>query len=344
MWGWAALTLAIGALGGGLLNLTGIPLAWLLGSALGTSAAAFGRLPVVMPRPTFIVVLALLGVLIGSTFRPDIFADVARWPFVVGIVALYLGVTTSLGFVYFRKIGGYGRATAFFASIPGGFGEMTATCESEGGDVRVVAIAHSIRLAGIVTIIPLFLRIVEGFSGGPPVSPTPLTGLALPDVLLLIACAVAGYPLAKIVRFPAPALFGPLFLSAGAHFAGIGQIQAPDMLIYLAQIGLGASVGVRFAGSTFSAVRRMIYVSTGWIVIAVALALTLGAVISPILDIPRPTTILALTPGGLPEMSMMSLALGVDAAFVTTMQFIRYLLIVTAAPVLYRLFRKRVRD
>ncbi len=50
--------------------------------------------------------------------------------------------------------------------------------------------------------------------------------------------------------------------------------------------------------------------------------------------------ILAYSPGGLAEMSLVALALGGDAAFVSTHHIIRIILIVIFAPLLYKLFQR----
>jgi uncharacterized membrane protein AbrB (regulator of aidB expression) len=50
--------------------------------------------------------------------------------------------------------------------------------------------------------------------------------------------------------------------------------------------------------------------------------------------------ILAYSPGGLAEMSLVSLALGGDAAFVSTHHIVRIILIVVFAPLLFGLIRR----
>jgi uncharacterized protein len=54
------------------------------------------------------------------------------------------------------------------------------------------------------------------------------------------------------------------------------------------------------------------------------------------LDLPLPGLILALAPGGLAEMSLVALALQVEAAFVSTHHVIRIAMVVLVAPALYR--------
>ncbi len=50
--------------------------------------------------------------------------------------------------------------------------------------------------------------------------------------------------------------------------------------------------------------------------------------------------VLAYSPGGLAEMSMMALALGIETAFVATHHMFRILLIVVTAPLVFNFLRR----
>lgn len=50
--------------------------------------------------------------------------------------------------------------------------------------------------------------------------------------------------------------------------------------------------------------------------------------------------LLAFAPGGVAEMSLVALALGIDAAYVATHHVVRIFIIVVAAPLLFRLVRR----
>jgi uncharacterized membrane protein AbrB (regulator of aidB expression) len=51
--------------------------------------------------------------------------------------------------------------------------------------------------------------------------------------------------------------------------------------------------------------------------------------------------VLALAPGGLAEMSLVALAIGIDTAFVSTMHIARIAVVIAAAGPLFRLLEKR---
>ena len=68
------------------------------------------------------------------------------------------------------------------------------------------------------------------------------------------------------------------------------------------------------------------------LVLAVVLALTLEATSG----LPFAALLLAFTPGGLAEMTLISLSLGIDAAFVSTHQVVRIFFIVALFPFAFR--------
>ena len=55
---------------------------------------------------------------------------------------------------------------------------------------------------------------------------------------------------------------------------------------------------------------------------------------------PFSVLLLAFSPGGVVEMSLISLAMGVDIAFVSTHHFLRIFLIILLAPMVFALVRR----
>jgi uncharacterized membrane protein AbrB (regulator of aidB expression) len=70
------------------------------------------------------------------------------------------------------------------------------------------------------------------------------------------------------------------------------------------------------------------------------ITLAFSLVLNWITGIPLPALVLAFSPGGLAEMSLVALALGVDAAFVSTHHIVRIVLIVSLVPLTFRAFRR----
>ena len=152
--------------------------------------------------------------------------------------------------------------------------------------------------------------------------------------------ALLGIWLANLVRLPAASIIGPLLVSATAHATGLFQQVPPIWLVALAQFIMGSSIGARFAGFSVKAMGRT--AGQGLIVGAVmtgaasAIALAAGGWFA----VSSLGLMLALAPGGMAEMCLIAVALGVDPAFVTCMHVVRLLLVIILAPVLYRLLAK----
>ncbi|MCH9019696.1 MAG: AbrB family transcriptional regulator, partial [Proteobacteria bacterium] len=91
-------------------------------------------------------------------------------------------------------------------------------------------------------------------------------------------------------------------------------------------------------------VLRAVLVAAG----ATAIMLTTGVAFSLALnattDLPVAALTLAFAPGGLAEMSLIALALGIDPAFVSTHHVVRIFLVVILAPLAYRVIAARSRD
>ena len=73
----------------------------------------------------------------------------------------------------------------------------------------------------------------------------------------------------------------------------------------------------------------------------ISLTILLAAAASAFVDASIPALVLALAPGGLAEMSLIALALGIEAAFVAAHHVIRIALVVLVLPTM---FRRRYED
>jgi membrane AbrB-like protein len=168
-----------------------------------------------------------------------------------------------------------------------------------------------------------------GAGGGGAVGPA--------DVAILAGCAFVGFFAARLVRLPAPHLTGPMIFSATVHLLGLTSASPPGAVVAIAQIVLGASVGARFAGLTFRDLGRIVRI--GGIATAILLAITMlfALVLAAVAGFPFSSLVLAFSPGGLVEMSLIALTLDIDTAFVATHHIARIAIVVIVVPVVFRL-------
>ncbi len=222
------LALAIGIVGGWLAFQTRLPLAWMIGAMAATTAAAALGAPIAMPGFFRQIMVAVLGIMLGSGFSPDMLEHLGDWGVSLSTLVLY-GVTAGgAGFVYFRRVWGYDRVTAYFAAMPGGLAEMVLVGTQMGGDARIISLTHAARVMLVVLALPFAFRLLIDYDpGASPAIGLPLAEVASADLAILTVCAAAGYVLARACRLPAAALVGPMILSAAVHLAGWTAAKPP---------------------------------------------------------------------------------------------------------------------
>jgi membrane AbrB-like protein len=156
------------------------------------------------------------------------------------------------------------------------------------------------------------------------------------DALLLLACGFGVWP-ARRLRMPAPWILGPMFLSALVHLTGLTASKPPAVVIIVAMVVMGASIGSRFRSVPFGLLVRTLVVSLGMSLILLAIAAVSAALLHAVTGLPFSSLLLAYAPGGFAEMSMISLAMGLDPAFVSSHHMARVILIVALVPIAFRL-------
>jgi len=336
-----ALALALGAVGGWLASLAQLPLPWMIGAMLATTAGSAGGLPLAMSAHVRSAMVAVLGVMLGASFTPEIVSHMAEWTASLAGLVLYAFAAGGCAWFFFHRVCGYDRVTSYFAAMPGGLSEMVVVGTEMGGDTRVIAISQSSRLLLVVLLLPFGFQFFLGYDPATrPAAGLPLAEVSWSDLGILAACGVAGYFGAKAVRLPAAAVVGPMVLSAIVHLAGWSQAKPPFELVAAAQVVIGTAIGCRFTGTTVRLVRRAFTAALGSTLILLAVNLAFAAVLHSALNLPAAALMLAYAPGGLAEISLIAIAIGTDAAFVATHHIGRIFLIVLLAPLTFRLLTR----
>jgi len=185
--------------------------------------------------------------------------------------------------------------------------------------------------------LPLYFRFTEGISAQATRIGVTIADLAFADLLVLLLCGVTGVVLGKVLRLPAYLLVGPMVVSGFAHINGISHTPPPVEIVSVAQIVMGAAIGARFVGIDPQQVLKIMVASVGATVLMLAATVAFALILAPANHLNLNGVILAFCPGGLAEMSLIALALGIETAFVATHHVVRIALIVVAAPWVFRL-------
>lgn len=315
-----------------------LPLPWMLGAMATTASAAIYGQPIAMSRHLRQVMIAVIGVLLGSAFAPAMLGQIGQWAASLTLLAVFLAIL-ALVIPWLLRRAGYDRATAYFAALPAGLTEMTAVGMDNGGNPQIIALTHTVRVLMVAFSIPFIMVLLAGYER--PDGPGPiLDGLSARDIALLSACGIFGLWLGARLKLPAGALAGPLALSAIIHLSGLTASSPPTILVSTAQVVLGTSVGARFAGLTVKTSGRTVILA---MVVTAGMLLLSGAgawLLGPLIGVEPLALLLALAPGGVTEMSLIALAMDQDIAFVTTHHVVRIALIVMIGPAVFAAAQK----
>ncbi|MBT5413440.1 MAG: AbrB family transcriptional regulator [Rhodospirillaceae bacterium] len=335
------LALGLGTVGGALFNLIDLPLAWMIGSmAANTVAAMAGWRVSVAPRLR-IGMIAVLGVMLGSAFTPDLVNHIGDWAISFAALAVYCVIAGGLAFLYYLRVVGFDPATAYFSAAPGGLQEMILIGNAMGGDDRQIALIHAMRVMLIVLVVPIWFRLFGDYDAAQrATSAVPFLAVSGFDLLLLAVSGAVGLFVAQLLRLPASTLVGALLGSAAIHLTGVTAARPPAELVSIAQVVVGAAIGCRFTGLPLARVLRSLRIAAGATLVMIAGSVIAALLLHPLLGIPTEALVLAFSPGGLAEMSLVALALGVDVAFVSSHHVFRIMLVVFLAPLAFRLVHR----
>lgn len=332
---------ALGTLGGAVFFLLGLPLPWMLGALFLTMAAAVAGAPLQAPNRIRPAVVALIGVMLGSRFTPDLVDQAGQWAGASALLALHVLAICLIVVPFYRRIGRFDGPTAYFAAMPGGLTEMVEAGEAAGANVPQVVLAHSLRIVVTIALVAAWYRGVMGLSvTGPPA----LAGLdiGLADAAILLAAAVLGIPFGRLLRLPAPDFLGPMVLSALPHAMGLTESTPPQLMINAAQVVLGTILGCRFRGIQPALLARAAVLALGATLLTFLSVAATGWAMGRLFGIGLDQAVLALAPGGLTEMGLIALAIQADVAFVALQHCLRILLVLALAPLGFRLLRRRL--
>lgn len=329
-------TLGLALAGALLARAAGTPLPWLLGPVVATGLAAILGLrvagaPPAFPTPLRQLFVPVIGVSIGGAFTPALLAEAQVWGASLLALLLYVPLVHLLGLALCLRAGGIDRATAWFGTMPGGFVEALTLGEEHGADPALLAAMQFLRLILCILLLPVAFSLWQGEVVGSaagmrlPGSDHPL---GLGDAALLLACAVLGFLAGTRTGLPAGVITGPLLLSGAAHLAGLVEGQPPAWAVQATQLVIGTSLGVRFAGVPRRALLRAGALSGTIVLATLLLALLAGIALGHLVAEPPEAIVLAFAPGGLVEMSLVALSLGVSPLYVTLHHVLRIVLAV----------------
>ena len=323
------LTLAVGAAGGAVFGLLGLPAGWLTGAMVAVAAAAVAGAQVEMPSGLRNVAFVVTGSFLGSSVSPELVSELPRWPISLAVLIINLMVLQWAAQTFLHRVCNWDRQTAFFAAIPGLTSYVIALALPTRADTARIAVSQTIRLFLLMLLLPKAVSLIDVAQ---PVVAAPEGTLA--GIAVTLAGGTLGGLLFSFIGIPAAPMLGALLVSGILHGSGLVTGGLAQPLMIAAYVMLGGLVGSRFAGTTVRMLWTAAGASVGAFAVSMAVAV-LGAMVAGWLTgLPISQLILAFAPGGIDVMTIMAFALHLDAAFVAAHQLVRFLMIAIYAPLL----------
>lgn len=326
----------IGAAGGFAFDRAGLPAAWMSGSLVAVSIAAFAGLNVRVPGPVSPAIFLLLGTVMGSAVTPETLRLALSWPISMGgLLVLVPAIIGGITF-YLTRVEGFDRSTAFYGSIPGAMNYVMALTIGSKADARAVVVVQSFRLVLLVAALPSFLALA-GLGASLP-RPAPAAGsTAWFDYPLMAILAISCGLGMERLRVPGGATVGAMLASAVLHATGLVTSLVPQPLVLAAFIVMGVLIAARFAGTSLIELRQMLRPSIGAFLVGTAVTVVVAAIVARLAGLPVGKVILAYAPGGIEAMAILAFVLDMDPAFVGAHHIVRFVGIAMLLPVVARL-------
>ena len=324
--------------GGWLAGHAGLPSAYLfvaLLAGLAYALAAPGRLA--LPPLGFRVGQAVTGVALGTFLHTSTLTGLgSRWVAVVLVSAATLAVTIAAG-LGLARLAGLDRPTASLGMVAGGASGIVAMADELGGDDRLVAFMQYLRVLVVTLLTPLLVPLVFGAHGGPGANADANLLGHLDGWGLALGAGVAGSVAGERLRIPAPALLGPLLLTAALSLSGpTDGVAVPPLLREVAFSLIGLQIGLGFERDTVRQIARLALPVAASIALLLVACFALAWVLELTAGVSLLDAYLATTPGGLYAVLPIAYGSGADTTFVLAVQGLRLFAMVLAAPAVVR--------
>ena len=138
------------------------------------------------------------------------------------------------------------------------------------------------------------------------------------------------------LRIPAGHLFGPMLLTVFVTLGTDANIQLPNILILVAQVVIGTSLGARFYGIDTNILFIAVRLSALSVVTMLIMAFIFVLVLQSLSDLSVVTLFISFAPGGVTEMSLIALTIASSPALVSAHHIFRIVVTVSLLGFIYK--------
>ncbi|MDO5638712.1 MAG: AbrB family transcriptional regulator [Neisseria sp.] len=318
-----------------------LPLPWLLGPLLATAVCSSRGWAVGGHNVFRNAGQWCIGTSLGLYFTPAILGAIAaNLPALAASVAFSI-LLGALGSAAYCRFGAVDFKTAWFASAIGGASEMANLAAHHQAEVDKVVSAHSLRVLLVVMIIPFAYQFagIQGFDDGAAFGKNPHVDYG--GFLLLVGWTALFGLAFKRFGWINPWVFGPLLAAIILTALSLHLSAIPPAVQYLGQLFIGWSLGCKFTPGFFRRSPRFL-ATVAWVTLAGLLLTVLAAwLLSRATNLPYPTVMLGMSPGGIAEMTITAKVLQLGVPLVTVFHVSRMVCVLLSSGALYHLIARR---
>ncbi|MBO0712277.1 MAG: AbrB family transcriptional regulator, partial [Acetobacteraceae bacterium] len=205
-----------------------------------------------------------------------------------------------------------------------------------GGEPEPIMVAQTIRV--IMTVLAAPFLVIHFANDGQfhPIAQTAVLGWTALAALVPVA-TLGGFLLSR-TTFPNGWFMGPLIACALIGIAGLVEGRVPDVLLTLAQILTGSSLGAQFRREFLTKLAGMVAASAVSIVLVLIIMAAAAISLGLALHLPIAALALALAPAGMAEMTLTGKVLGLDAALISGFHTVRIIMVMGLVVPVFKIF------
>ena len=353
---WFILTIAVSTVLGLVLHRLKIPMGAMVGAMIAAAILNIFTSHGVFYEGVRKVLQISTGAMIGSKIGKNEAKSIKNILFATSILMVgmvLLNIIFGTAVYRFSKLD---IATSLFAVTPGGASDMAVISADLGADTAYVGIMQMLRIIFIITILPLIFKYIvkkmnyrapatirtedisaednEDSAGGFQKLPHEAFRYNGRELLLLTGLFIssaAGGIILIILDVPAGAVIGAMIFAI-IYSIICGKAVFPNVIRPYQQILAGAYIGVSIDRSTIASLDTLLIPALIMFVGILFFVFGLSYIIHKVAKLDFVTSLLACTPGGITEMSLLSEDFGADTAKIAIMQTTRLVLVILLFP------------
>ncbi len=325
-------TIALGAGGGWLAELGHIPLGWMVGAIIAVGMATIAGARLYMPGWFRYAVMAVIGVYLAESFRPDVLNWLGKSAVTLPAMLTLVLIETLVATYAMRKWVGCDKVSAITASVPGGFSTMLVIAGQYRGDVAFVSFVQLIRVLLVIGLVSF----TTTYLGMKPVD-EPL--VAIRDFEYATLIMLVGLIIGMMFKLPILCMMVPFVAGAVLQVFSITHFTLPEFPLAGALVILGVSVGLRWGELRGVKFGKYLLAGIGLSIFLIGSSVLAAWILSLVLDFELLPLILALVPGGVSEVSLIAVAMNIEAPFVVLHHLVRVTFILLIFPFLLSFYK-----